>query len=305
MAVLIGEREFVRYGCRSGSGDHRKFGVRAELLLQSYVEVLAHGPKLVRLHPLATPTVLLTRGYGGDPPLIYHSWPMSRASLVRLESPEQSRLPPQCFSPDGTRLIAWGHDTGSLHVWNLQVLREELGAGAASSGTRLPIPRRDPRTSRNQGRSRCYPAICATFVRHHELTMTGRPQLKPSVDRFRGHSACSFQSSVVTSSSFWQLRWKARSRSFKKHSTRSARKQPSRNSAGKQRLRGWRTIRTDETGRDLFSRFSRLLTEQQQAVIRSVIGILPPPMSSVRARTSPGGRPARPCRLRRRCIPFS
>ncbi len=48
------------------------------------------------------------------------------ALLVRLESSEQSRLPPQCFSPDGTRLIVWGHDTGSLHLWNLQILRDEL-----------------------------------------------------------------------------------------------------------------------------------------------------------------------------------
>jgi eukaryotic-like serine/threonine-protein kinase len=46
--------------------------------------------------------------------------------IVRLESPEQSRLSPQCFSPDGTRLIASGHDTGSLHVWDLQLLRQEL-----------------------------------------------------------------------------------------------------------------------------------------------------------------------------------
>jgi eukaryotic-like serine/threonine-protein kinase len=46
--------------------------------------------------------------------------------VARLESPEQSRLSPQCFSPDGTRLIAWGQDTGSLHVWDLLLLRQEL-----------------------------------------------------------------------------------------------------------------------------------------------------------------------------------
>ena len=46
--------------------------------------------------------------------------------VARLESPEQSRLSPQCFSPDGTRLIAWGQDTGSLHVWDLYLLRQEL-----------------------------------------------------------------------------------------------------------------------------------------------------------------------------------
>jgi eukaryotic-like serine/threonine-protein kinase len=46
--------------------------------------------------------------------------------VVRLESPEQSRLSPQCFSPDGTRLLACGGDTGSLHVWDLRLLRQEL-----------------------------------------------------------------------------------------------------------------------------------------------------------------------------------
>jgi eukaryotic-like serine/threonine-protein kinase len=46
--------------------------------------------------------------------------------VARLESPEQSRLSPQCFSPDSTRLIAWGQDTGSLHVWDLHLLRQEL-----------------------------------------------------------------------------------------------------------------------------------------------------------------------------------
>jgi Flp pilus assembly protein TadD len=50
------------------------------------------------------------------------------AEVVRLESPEQSRLPPECFTPDGARLIAWGHGTGSLHVWNLRALRDGLAA---------------------------------------------------------------------------------------------------------------------------------------------------------------------------------
>jgi WD40 repeat protein/tRNA A-37 threonylcarbamoyl transferase component Bud32 len=46
--------------------------------------------------------------------------------VVRLDAPEPSRMSPQCFSPDGTRLIAWGHDTGSLHIWDLQLLRQQL-----------------------------------------------------------------------------------------------------------------------------------------------------------------------------------
>ena len=46
--------------------------------------------------------------------------------VVRLESPEQSRLTPSCFSPDGTLLIASGYDSEALHIWDLRALRQEL-----------------------------------------------------------------------------------------------------------------------------------------------------------------------------------
>jgi hypothetical protein len=54
--------------------------------------------------------------------------PESGFELARLEAPEQTRLQPAAFSPDGTRLIAVGIDTQALHVWDLGRLREQLAA---------------------------------------------------------------------------------------------------------------------------------------------------------------------------------
>jgi serine/threonine protein kinase/WD40 repeat protein len=54
--------------------------------------------------------------------------PETGFELARLEAPEQTRLQPAAFSPDGTRLIAVGIDTQALHVWDLGRLREQLAA---------------------------------------------------------------------------------------------------------------------------------------------------------------------------------
>jgi WD40 repeat protein len=50
----------------------------------------------------------------------------SGAEMARLEAPEQTRLIPRHFTPDGTRLIAAGVDTLALHVWDLRALRAQL-----------------------------------------------------------------------------------------------------------------------------------------------------------------------------------
>jgi WD domain, G-beta repeat len=50
----------------------------------------------------------------------------SGAEVVRLRSPERGRLQPRCFNPDGTRLIATGQETQTLHVWDLRELRDGL-----------------------------------------------------------------------------------------------------------------------------------------------------------------------------------
>ena len=45
------------------------------------------------------------------------------AEVARLEAPEQTRLAPRCFTPDGSRLIAVGVETQALHVWDLGAVR--------------------------------------------------------------------------------------------------------------------------------------------------------------------------------------
>jgi serine/threonine protein kinase/WD40 repeat protein len=54
--------------------------------------------------------------------------PDTGAELARLEAPEQTRLQPTGFSPDGARLIAVGIDTEALHIWDLRRFRERLTA---------------------------------------------------------------------------------------------------------------------------------------------------------------------------------
>jgi WD40 repeat protein len=66
----------------------------------------------------------------------------SGAELTRLEAPEQTRLVPVCFTPDGTRLIAIGIDTQALHIWDLPALRQGLAA-MGLSGDALPESARE------------------------------------------------------------------------------------------------------------------------------------------------------------------
>jgi WD40 repeat protein len=49
------------------------------------------------------------------------------AEVARLAPPFPTRMYPLCFSPDGARLVAWGKDSGALHVWELGALRALLG----------------------------------------------------------------------------------------------------------------------------------------------------------------------------------
>jgi WD40 repeat protein len=45
---------------------------------------------------------------------------------ARLESTGQHGLEPQCFTPDGTRLIVVGPEDQAIYVWNLKQIREQL-----------------------------------------------------------------------------------------------------------------------------------------------------------------------------------
>jgi WD40 repeat protein len=48
--------------------------------------------------------------------------------LVRLEGPDHNSVSPRCFSPDGAKLVTFGSDLSTLHVWDLRALRAELSA---------------------------------------------------------------------------------------------------------------------------------------------------------------------------------
>lgn len=73
------------------------------------------------------------------------------AEIGRLTAPEQARLIPCCFTPDGTQLIAVSHETGTLHVFDLRAIRVGLAdpdldwdapplpAASATSATPLSI----------------------------------------------------------------------------------------------------------------------------------------------------------------------
>jgi serine/threonine protein kinase/WD40 repeat protein/Tfp pilus assembly protein PilF len=48
------------------------------------------------------------------------------AEVVRLTAPEQVRLLPCCFTPDGTQLLALGYETGAVYVFDLRAIRAGL-----------------------------------------------------------------------------------------------------------------------------------------------------------------------------------
>jgi hypothetical protein len=52
--------------------------------------------------------------------------PDSGAEVARLTVPEQTRVAPQCFAPDGSQLVAVGSDSNLLYIWDLRALRAEL-----------------------------------------------------------------------------------------------------------------------------------------------------------------------------------
>jgi serine/threonine protein kinase/WD40 repeat protein len=46
--------------------------------------------------------------------------------VARLTAPEQTRLTPQCFTPDGSRVITRGAESGALHIFDLRAIRQQL-----------------------------------------------------------------------------------------------------------------------------------------------------------------------------------
>jgi hypothetical protein len=50
----------------------------------------------------------------------------SGREISRLSGPEQSRLDPFCFSPDGALLFVTGCESGMLHTFDLRAIRQGL-----------------------------------------------------------------------------------------------------------------------------------------------------------------------------------
>jgi serine/threonine protein kinase/WD40 repeat protein len=53
--------------------------------------------------------------------------PDTGKEYAQLEAPVQSRLFPQCFTPDGAQLIAHNQQDLSLHIWDLRAIQAQLG----------------------------------------------------------------------------------------------------------------------------------------------------------------------------------
>ncbi|MGH7138824.1 MAG: hypothetical protein ACREHD_24010, partial [Pirellulales bacterium] len=62
----------------------------------------------------------------GSPAEVRLVWPETGEELARLTAPEQTRLTPQVFTPDGTRLVTLGTETGALHIFDLSSIRSQL-----------------------------------------------------------------------------------------------------------------------------------------------------------------------------------
>jgi hypothetical protein len=61
--------------------------------------------------------------------------------VARLTAPEQTRLLPQCFTPDGSQLITVGLESEALHIFDLRAIRRQLRElGLDWSDEPLPKP---------------------------------------------------------------------------------------------------------------------------------------------------------------------
>jgi serine/threonine protein kinase/WD40 repeat protein len=63
---------------------------------------------------------------GGDPGVVRLCVTATGRELARLEVPDATRLSPQFFSHDGSRLFAYGEEDRAVHVWDLRRIRRQL-----------------------------------------------------------------------------------------------------------------------------------------------------------------------------------
>jgi serine/threonine protein kinase/WD40 repeat protein len=69
----------------------------------------------------------------------------SGKEVARLTAPEQTRLRPQCFTPDGSQFITSGTESEALHIFDLHAIRQQLGElGLDWSDEPLPPPATEP-----------------------------------------------------------------------------------------------------------------------------------------------------------------
>jgi serine/threonine protein kinase/WD40 repeat protein len=80
---------------------------------------------------------------GDKPGVIRLIVPDTGKEIARLTAPEQARLEPCCFTPDGTQLIAAGSETTTLHIFDLRAIREGLAElNLDWAAPPLPVPSR-------------------------------------------------------------------------------------------------------------------------------------------------------------------
>jgi hypothetical protein len=63
---------------------------------------------------------------GDAPGLVRLVAPDTGKEIVRLPTPEDSRLFPLCFTDDGSQLVTVGGETGALHIIDLRAIRDQL-----------------------------------------------------------------------------------------------------------------------------------------------------------------------------------
>jgi WD40 repeat protein/tetratricopeptide (TPR) repeat protein len=66
------------------------------------------------------------RAHGTDRGAIHLVRADTDQEIARLPSPEVGSISSSAFSADGSRLLAWGHETGMLYVFDLRRIREQL-----------------------------------------------------------------------------------------------------------------------------------------------------------------------------------
>jgi hypothetical protein len=79
--------------------------------------------------------------------------PDTGREVARLTAPEQTRLRPWCFTPDGTRLVTQGSETQALHIFDLRAIREQL-AELGLDWDAPPLPPAPPIAAEPPGSSR-------------------------------------------------------------------------------------------------------------------------------------------------------